>query len=95
MKAKTISAALLALTVLGTTTACSNSKQDQASSAPNDTGKQAAAPAPVTLKGMLFGDQPKDMQVVLDEFEKRTKDNLNTKLNIQWNPAAITNKRPS
>ena len=68
--------------------ACSNSKQDQATSAPNDTGKQAAAPAPVTLKGMLFGDQPKDMQVVLDEFEKRTKDNLNTKLNIQWNPAA-------
>ena len=88
MKAKTISAALLALTVLGTTVACSNGKQDPASSAPNDTGKQAAAPAPVTLKGMLFGDQPKDMQVVLDEFEKRTKDNLNTKLNIQWNPAA-------
>ena len=43
--------------------------------------------SPVTLKGMLFGDQPKDMQAVLgNEFEKRTKDTLNTKINIQWNP---------
>jgi putative aldouronate transport system substrate-binding protein len=86
MKAKRISVALLALTVLGAT-ACSNNKQEQASPATTGSGKQAAsAPAPVTLKGMLFGDQPKDMQVVFDEFEKRTKDTLNTKLNIQWNP---------
>ncbi len=34
----------------------------------------------------MFGDQPKDIQLVFDEFEKRTKDTLNTKLNIQWNP---------
>ncbi|MDQ0889698.1 putative aldouronate transport system substrate-binding protein [Paenibacillus sp. V4I9] len=84
MKAKKISVALLALTVLGVT-ACSNSKQDQASPAVNGSGKQPAL-APITLKGMLFGDQPKDLQLVFDEFEKRTKDTLNTKLNIQWNP---------
>ncbi|MDF2650388.1 MAG: family 1 extracellular solute-binding protein [Paenibacillus sp.] len=84
MKLKRISVALLALTVLGAT-ACSNSKQDQASSSPKDSTKQAAL-APVTLKGMLFGDQPKDMPLVFGEFEKRTKDTLNTKLNIQWNP---------
>lgn len=85
MKAKRISAALLALAVIGTTVACSSNEKDQTSPAPSGSEKQATQ-APVALKGMLFGDQPKDMQVILDEFEKRTKDSLNTKLNIQWNP---------
>lgn len=43
---------------------------------------------PVELKVMLFGEKPQQMDEVLAEFEKRTKDTLNTKLNIQWNPLA-------
>ncbi|QYR22275.1 ABC transporter substrate-binding protein [Paenibacillus sp. sptzw28] len=84
MKSKTIASALLALTILGSTVACS-SKPESASPDAGASGKQSAL-APVTLKGMLFGDQPKDMQAVLGEFEKRTKDTLNTTINIQWNP---------
>ncbi|OCT12172.1 ABC transporter substrate-binding protein [Paenibacillus pectinilyticus] len=92
MKTRTISTSLVALAVLSTATACSDSKQPEASTAATGTtAVSSTAPAklaPVTLKGMLFGDPPKDMQLVMDEFEKRTKDTLNTKLNIQWNPAA-------
>ncbi|WP_199619538.1 extracellular solute-binding protein [Paenibacillus alkalitolerans] len=43
-------------------------------------------PEPVTLKVMLFGDKPSDMDAVLEEFYKRTKDTLNVKLNIEWSP---------
>ncbi|WP_248924277.1 extracellular solute-binding protein [Paenibacillus hamazuiensis] len=84
MNVKRMTAAALSVAMLGTAAACSEPK-DQAG-----TGGSAgsAAPAPVTLKGMLFGEQPKDMQLVLDEFEKRTQGTLNTKLNIQWNPAS-------
>ncbi|RTE08002.1 extracellular solute-binding protein [Paenibacillus whitsoniae] len=88
MKTKRIGTALLAVTVLGMAAACSDSTSKDTASSPagaNEGGKQAAL-APLTLKGMLFGDQPKDMPAVLDEFEKQTKDSLNTKLNIQWNP---------
>ncbi|MGG1556385.1 extracellular solute-binding protein [Paenibacillus ferrarius] len=88
MKTKRIGTALLAVTVLGMAAACSDSPSMDTASSPAGTsegGKQAAL-APITLKGMLFGDQPKDMPVILDEFEKQTKDSLNTKLNIQWNP---------
>ncbi len=41
-------------------------------------------PLPVSLKFMFFGDKPADMDKVLKEFEKRTKQTLNTKLLIDW-----------
>ena len=37
---------------------------------------------------MLFGDKPIEMDKVLAEFENRTKDTLNTKLDIEFNPFA-------
>lgn len=46
----------------------------------------AEAPDSATLKLMLFGDKPIELDVVLAEFEKRTKDTLNTKLDIEFNP---------
>ena len=59
---------------------------DNTSQTANNTGKNA--PDPVTLKMMLFGDKPADLDKVLAEFEKRTKDTLNTKLEIEWNTNA-------
>ncbi|UUZ96917.1 extracellular solute-binding protein [Paenibacillus sp. P25] len=86
MIATRISAALLAIAVLGAATACSDSKPSDNAAASGGSSAQGGDLPPVTLKGMLFGDQPKDMQAVFDEFEKRTSGTLNTKLNIQWNP---------
>lgn len=51
----------------------------------------ASTPAPlepVTLKVMLWGDKPNQMDEILAEFEARTKDTLNTKLDITWTPIA-------
>ncbi|SDD07052.1 putative aldouronate transport system substrate-binding protein [Paenibacillus sp. UNCCL117] len=85
MKAKRMTTALLSVIMAGSTlAACSNSGKEAAGSPGGSPG--GGAPAPVTLKGMLFGDEPKDLALVLEEFEKRTKDSLNTKLEIQWNP---------
>ncbi|ACT00653.1 ABC transporter substrate-binding protein [Paenibacillus sp. JDR-2] len=60
--------------------------------APSETASEQAdtakAPDPVTLKVMLFGDKPIDMDKVLTEFENKTKDTLNTKLDIEYNPNA-------
>lgn len=49
-----------------------------------ETAKQK--PEPVELQIMLFGDKPNGLDEVLAEFEKRTADTLNTKLNIIWTP---------
>ncbi|WP_426452477.1 ABC transporter substrate-binding protein [Paenibacillus sp. S-38] len=68
----------MAAALLGTTAACGSDDPGGAGS-----GKDLE---PVTLKGMLFGDQPKDLPLVLEEFEKRTRDTLNTKLSFEWNP---------
>ncbi|WP_256760492.1 extracellular solute-binding protein [Cohnella sp. WQ 127256] len=46
------------------------------------------APDPVELNFMLWGDKPAGMDDVLAEFEKRTKDTLNMKINISWTPMA-------
>lgn len=43
---------------------------------------------PVTLKLMLFGEKPADLDKVLTKFEEQTKDSLNTKLDIEYNPIA-------
>jgi len=41
-------------------------------------------PSPVTLSFMFFGDKPTDMDKVLQEFEKRTKQTLNVKIDMKW-----------
>lgn len=41
---------------------------------------------PVTLHFYFFGDEPKGMNMVLDEFYNRTKDTLNTKLQFTFVP---------
>ncbi len=84
MKAKRLTTALLSLVMAGSLAACSS--KDNATNTPaTNEGGSAAAPSEVTLTGMLFGDAPKDLPLVLEEFEKRTKDTLNTKIKIQWN----------
>jgi putative aldouronate transport system substrate-binding protein len=84
MKMKRLATAILSVALVGSTVACGDSD----SSTPAASGSpKSVAPEAVTLKGMLIGDQPKDLPVVLEEFEKRTKDTLNTKLDIQWNPS--------
>ncbi len=72
----------LAITALlgGLLSGCSSS------SSSNNSG--ASSSDPVTLKVMLFGDKPVDMDKVLTEFNNRTQDTLNTTLDIEFNPAA-------
>jgi putative aldouronate transport system substrate-binding protein len=92
------SAALLLTAVMATSlAACSgNGKETGATNATAAPGTNNAAEstdtnkplAPVTLKFMLFGDKPIEMDQVLAEFENRTKDSLNAKLDIEFNPNA-------
>ena len=42
-------------------------------------------PEPQELKFMFFGDKPTDLDMILQEFERRTKDSLHLKINIEWN----------
>lgn len=93
MKAKKILITIMALAMLVmVVAACSsnnntnNNKEGGAASPGTESPSKSEAPKPVELKGMLFGDQPKDLQLVFDEFAKQTKDTLNTTLDIQWNP---------
>ncbi|MDR6879589.1 extracellular solute-binding protein [Bacillus sp. 3255] len=82
MKMKRMATAVLSVALAVSTAACGSETST------NDSGSAGTSEAakPVTLKGMLFGDAPKDMPFVLQEFEKRTQATLNTKLDIQWNP---------
>lgn len=66
----------------------SNNGNDQGTNSPKTSNEAGEAPDPVTLKLMLFGDKPIEMDTVLAEFEKRSKDTLNTKLDIEFNPFA-------
>lgn len=43
------------------------------------------SPEPQELKFMFFGDKPTDMDIVLQKFERSTKDSLGLKLNMEWN----------
>jgi putative aldouronate transport system substrate-binding protein len=52
---------------------------------PGRKSNPSSSPAPVTLRGMLFNQAPRDLPMILKEFERRTKDTLNTKLDIEWN----------
>ena len=85
---------LLATMLVALLAACGNNKTSNGNAMPGKTGsehgpdfvrKQAELPIR-TLKVMLFGDKPIEMDKVLAEFEKRTKDTLNTKLDIEFNP---------
>jgi putative aldouronate transport system substrate-binding protein len=101
MKGKIRKVALPAIAlILGTSTflaACS-SNETASENADKNAGKNntaqtadsnaAKAPEPVTLKVMLFGEKPADLDKVLAKFEEETKDTLNTKLDIEYNPPA-------
>ncbi|WP_018752015.1 ABC transporter substrate-binding protein [Paenibacillus sanguinis] len=92
MKSKlkfTASLVVFALLV-GSLVGCSGS--NGAASSPKAEGSSTALD-PTTLKVMLFGDKPVDMDKVLNEFESRTKDTLNTQLNIEFNPASDHNQK--
>jgi putative aldouronate transport system substrate-binding protein len=89
MKMKPVATAILSVTLAASLAACSSSTNEPEQSAQDgNSGSAAQSPKAVTLKGMLFGDEPKDLPLVLEEFEKQTKDTLNTKLDIQWNPVS-------
>lgn len=80
---------LLSVIMLVPIMACGGSNNSGGSTAP-DRGNSGANDSggkldPVTLKIMLFGEKPKDMDKILAKFEEQTKDTLNTKLNIEWN----------
>lgn len=61
------------------------SKNNAVQTADSSTAK---APDPVTLKFMLFGERPVDLDKVLAKFEEVSKDTLNTKLAFEYNPPA-------
>ncbi len=87
MKARSIFAATLII-VLVFLAACSNnagsnSNPGKEASPSSNTGKKV--PDPVTLRFMLFGDRPADMDKVLTKFEELSKDTLNTKLEFEYN----------
>lgn len=54
-------------------------------SQPGGMEDEGQRPETQELKFMFFGDKPTDMDIVLQEFERRTEDSLDLKLNIEWN----------
>ncbi|MGF7035578.1 hypothetical protein J2T17_006611 [Paenibacillus mucilaginosus] len=77
-------------TMMLSVAACFKSKEDAgASTAPSSDASTASSapstpPSPVTLKLLFLQSKPAEMDKVLAEFEKRTKDTLNTKLDIEF-----------
>lgn len=47
---------------------------------------KGSASQPVEIRAMLMGDKPNQWDDVVSEFEKKTKDSLNVKLNVNWVP---------
>jgi ABC-type glycerol-3-phosphate transport system substrate-binding protein len=89
-KFKQLALPAIALTLSLSTllTACSSKESPgNSSTAQPADSKTAKVPDPVTLKFMLFGEKPADLGKVLSKFEAETKDTLNTKLDIEYNPA--------
>lgn len=85
-KMRTLSLLIAMCMLLAMLAACSkgsSSASPSASAAPGTT-----KPDPVTLNIMLWGDKPKQFDDVVAEFEKRTKDTLNIKLNVTFTPQA-------
>ncbi|WP_058303007.1 extracellular solute-binding protein [Gorillibacterium timonense] len=91
-KVRTLSlliALCMLLTLLAACSKDSNSASPSASTAPGtSTEPGATKPDPVTLNIMLWGDKPKQFDDVVKEFENRTKDTLNIKLNVTFTPQA-------
>ncbi|MCA0755063.1 extracellular solute-binding protein [Paenibacillus sp. N4] len=89
---------LLAVMMLATLFVGCSSKQTSEpaeSTAPNNNATEGTEPAtkkdPVTLNIRFFGNENghyRDVDPAFREFEKRTQDTLNTKLNVVWTPAA-------
>ena len=97
MKGKNIKKAtvlLLSSTLALSTAACSKDKRE--SEAPTATSATESASSarlqPVTLKVLFLQTKPTEMDKVLAEFEKRTKDTLNTKLDIEFAGSELTLK---
>lgn len=93
--AKTINVLAASVLLAGLMGACSQTNGGNSAPAAEEGNTAASASntavtpvTPATLKVMLFGDKPSDMDKVLAEFEKRTADTLNTELSIEFNPAA-------
>ncbi|MGG4141502.1 extracellular solute-binding protein [Paenibacillus algorifonticola] len=97
MKAKMFIAATLVM-VLFLMAACSGNtgnngnngntggqSSPSSSEAAGTSSPDAAALDPVTLKFMLFGDKPADLDKVLARFEEVSKDSINTKLEFEYN----------
>ncbi|OMD66580.1 ABC transporter substrate-binding protein [Paenibacillus odorifer] len=66
---------------------CSSGNNESGSSESGSDSSSGAA-KPATLKVMMFGDKPADMDKILAEYESRSKAELNTKLEIEFNPSA-------
>ncbi|MFD2328044.1 ABC transporter substrate-binding protein [Cohnella sp. GCM10020058] len=100
-KLKGLSMLALSTALTASLAACGNNGNNNGNNAgPSESGASASSGSatqsaggadtakPVTLKVMLFGDKPIDMDKVLQKFESDTKDTLNTKMDIEWNPNA-------
>jgi ABC-type glycerol-3-phosphate transport system substrate-binding protein len=91
MKFKQVAVPMLALTLGLSTllTACASKESTGKSNSPQAAdSKTVKTPDPITLKFMLFGEKPADLGKVLAKFEEVSKDKLNTKLDIEYNPPA-------
>ncbi|MCC3371911.1 extracellular solute-binding protein [Cohnella sp. REN36] len=94
MKGTKKGAALLGATLLLTSIVGCSSKSNEAGSSPSGSAG-AASPSkaaegaklpPVTLKIILPGDRPADMDAVIKEAEKRMADTINVKLDLVFVP---------
>ena len=101
MKRKLKGATLLVLVAMIATviSACGKSENTPNNASPSNAASAEPTEAavetldPVTLKVMLFGDKPVDMDKVLAEFETSAKDTINTKLDMTFDvPAEYRNK---
>ncbi|BBI32833.1 extracellular solute-binding protein [Cohnella abietis] len=82
-----LSVLLLMLTVLG----CGSKSENKANSETNSPSASPSANSseklsPVTLKIILPGDRPADMDLIIAEAEKRMADTINVKLNLVFVP---------
>ena len=84
-----IPALVVTLSLGSILSACSSKGSESVSTtSPKGNTTTAAAPSPVTLKFMLFGAKPAELDKVLAKFEEVSKDTLNTKLEFEYNPSA-------
>ncbi|RED64833.1 ABC transporter substrate-binding protein [Cohnella lupini] len=86
-----LSVLLIMLALIGCSSN-SNTPESSGNSADPESSAPASAPAegekldPVTLKIILPGDRPADMDVIIEEAEKRMADTINVKLDLVFVP---------